>query len=310
MVVRSSDGTLIFCESFFATRARGALLIVHGLGEHSGRYSEVIDQAMSLHFDVHVMDLRGHGRSQGTRGHFRSIEELHADLDAWITHLVSSKVLSDRLPCLLLGHSLGGLVALTFAAAYVPKPLAPAIDGLILSNPLLGVRFTPRRQLEAQLAARVPAFLDSIQMPNGIDPEDLSHDKGEVERYLDDPLVHQWLSPAGYNAILKAIAGLGKLYPAVSMPTLFMLSGKDKVVDTDSAESFAKKLSVGHPGKVEVKIFHSFFHEPFHELRRKQAFLELKKWILKCTNNPQRRPAKRTSLKSSARGATGKGTSH
>jgi alpha-beta hydrolase superfamily lysophospholipase len=220
---------------------------------------------------------------------------------------VTTGELTDKIPCMLLGHSLGGLIALTFAARYVAKPLAPPISGLILSNPCLGLRWNPMRLLEAQLARKVPGFLKSLQVPNGINVDDLSHDREEISRYEEDPLVHKWITPAAFMAMERAMSGLGKLYSQLGMPTYFMLSGKDKVVDSSAAEVFANKLAIAHPGKVEVKLFHSFFHEPFHELKRERAFLELKKWILKCVLQPS--PAKQPSSKSFGREATGKGTS-
>lgn len=310
MIVRSRDGTLIFGESFRSARARGALLVVHGLGEHSGRYDELVEHALKLRLDVFVMDLRGHGRSTGTRGHFTDLSQHHEDLDAWIAHLVATGELSDKLPCVLLGHSLGGLIALTYAAKYVPQPLAPEISGLVLSCPLLGLRLNPLKLVEAQVARKIPSFLGSLQVPNGVKASDLSHDKDEVERYLNDPLVHKWITPAAYLAIEQGLGTLHKLHSQLGMPTLFLLSGKDRVVDVAASTAFAEKLGIAHPGKVEVKLFHSFFHEPFHELRRERAFLELKKWILQCIlKNPSPGPAKKGSSKSSGRGATAKGTS-
>ncbi len=312
MIVRSNDGTLIFGESFRTTKARGAILVVHGLGEHGGRYDELVEHALKLRMDVHVMDLRGHGRSTGTRGHFTGISQHHEDLDAWITHLVTTGELSDSMPCVLLGHSLGGLIALTYAAKYVPQPLAPKLSGLVLSAPLLGLRLSVLKMLEAQVARNVPSFLSSIQVPNGVKAEHLSHDKEEVERYLQDPLVHKWITPAAYIAIERALSTLPRLFSELGMPVLFLLSGKDKVVDTAAAQSFANKLSIAHPGRVEVKLFHSFFHEPFHELKRERAFLELKKWILACLatskTHSSSSPAKRGFSESSGKGATAKGT--
>lgn len=309
MIVQSSDGTLIFGESFRANRARGALLVVHGLGEHGGRYAELVEQALELRFDVHVMDLRGHGRSKGTRGHFNDLAEHHADLDAWIGHLVATGELTDKVPALLLGHSLGGLIAVTYAARYVAQPPAPVLSGLILSNPCLGLRWNPLLAVEAQIARKVPGFLGSIHVPNGIDLENLTHDRDELRLYRDDPLVHGWITPAAFNAIERGIASLPSLYPNLDLPTLFLLSGKDKVVNGAAARSFADKLGIAHPGKVEVKLFHSFFHEPFHELRRERAFLELKKWILSCVIPKSKSPAKRALSRFSANGATAKARS-
>jgi alpha-beta hydrolase superfamily lysophospholipase len=178
----------------------------------------------------------------------------------------------------------------------------------VLSNPLLGLRWNPLLRIEAQVARKVPAFLASIQIPNGINASDLSHDAEAVERFLDDPLVHRWITPAAFNAIERGIASLPKMVAQLGMPTLFMLSGKDRVVDTAASQAYAKKLGIAHPGKVEVKLFHSFFHEPFHELRKERAFLELKKWMLQCVIPPCR--AKAASSKFSAKEAIARGTSH
>ncbi len=309
MIVRSQDGTLIFCESYHSPKARGALLVVHGLGEHSGRYDELVEHALKLRLDVHLMDLRGHGRSTGVRGHFTDISQHHQDIDAWIAHLIAVNALREDLPCLLLGHSLGGLIALTFAAKYVRQPLAPALSGLVLSAPLLGLRLNPMKKFEAQLARNIPKFLQTLHVPNGVAAADLSHDKEEVERYLGDPLVHSWITPGAFLAIENALGTLPKLPASLGLPVLFLLSGKDRVVHTPAAQAFAAKLGIAHPGQVEVKLFHSFFHEPFHELKRERAFLELKKWILKCLKTGSSpNPVKKGSSRSSGKGATARGT--
>jgi alpha-beta hydrolase superfamily lysophospholipase len=306
MIVRSEDGTLIFCESLRAPAARGALLVIHGLGEHSGRYRELAEQAMKLKLDVHLMDLRGHGRSTGTRGHFASLDEHHQDIGAWISHLVSSGALRGDLPCFLLGHSLGGLIALTFIPKYARGPLNPELSGLCLSAPAVGLPWNPLRAMEGKLARRLPRFLQSLHVPTGISSESLTHDKRELELYLADPLVHRWITPAAYIAMERGMRSLPKLIKDLDLPLLFLLSGKDKVVDTRAAERFARKVAVAHPGKVEVRVFHTFFHEPFHESKRERAFLELKRWILKRL--PTR--SKKSSSRSSGKEATGKVSLH
>jgi alpha-beta hydrolase superfamily lysophospholipase len=308
MIVRSSDGASIFFECFRARNARGALLVIHGLGEHCGRYDEVVEEARRLRLDVHLIDLRGHGRSSGTRGHFTSFEEIHQDIDAWLKHLVEAGELKASLPCFLLGHSFGGLVALTFAARYVPGPLYPHFTGLILSSPLMGVKWNPARALEAQIARRTPKFLQSLQIPTGIKFTDLTHDKAEVARCQADPLMHQWITPGGFNAMERAMASLPKLVAQLNLPMLFLVSGQDKIVNPLSTLGFAKKCSVAHPGKVEVRVFHNFYHEPFHELKKDRAFLELKKWILRCLPR-NTTPISSSSSKSSVSAATGKAIS-
>lgn len=281
MIFRSSDGTLIFCESFCSPKARASLLVVHGLGEHSGRYDEFIKECRKLRLDVHCMDLRGHGRSQGIRGHFSSMEELHADIDEWISHLVSSNEIQVAIPLFIFGHSLGGLITATYVSKYVAKPLYPALSGMILSSPALGLHPSLLRIFEKYLAKNLPAFLRTMQVPSGIVPEQISHDSEEIEKYRNDPLVHGWITPAAYLSIERAIDDLPKLLPSLNLPTLFLISGKDEVVDPEASQAFAERLLVAHAGKVEIKKFHSFFHEAFHETKRDRAYLELKKWVLR-----------------------------
>lgn len=303
MIVRSQDGTLIYGESHRVRAPKGALLVVHGLGEHCGRYAELVEHAKRLRLDVHLLDLRGHGRSQGTRGHFASIDELHQDMDAWLQHLVDGGHLKAELPCYLLGHSLGGLVAITFAARYVRKPLYPELAGVVLSAPACGLRWNPLRSLEGQLARRLPRFLQSVQVPTGLPYDCLTHDADEQRRFEEDPLVHRWITPAAFLATERGMASLSKLLPELGLPCFFLLSGRDRVVNTAASLAFAKKLSIAHPGSVEVRVFHTFFHEPFHETKRDRAFMELKKWVLK-----QRR-LKADSSESSVSGATAKAIS-
>lgn len=305
MIVRSEDGLLIYGESHPVENPRASLLVIHGIGEHSSRYSELVKQAHRLRMDVHLMDLRGHGRSQGVRGHFVSMEQIHQDIDTWISHLVDNKSLKQEIPLFLLGHSLGGLIAITYVPKYKKKPLYPELAGLCLSSPALGLRWNPLLLLETQLAKRVPPFFKAIQVPTGMNPDHLSHDKTEVKAYREDPLVHGWITPAAFLTMERTMRSLYKLIPSLQIPILFLLSGRDKIVHTEASEDFAKKLSVAHPGKIEVRVFHTFFHEPFHETKREKAFLELKKWMLKCLP----KHSKRNSSKSLKREATEKATS-
>lgn len=305
MIVRSEDGLLIYGESHPVENPRASLLVIHGIGEHSSRYGELVKQAHRLRMDVHLVDLRGHGRSQGIRGHFESMDQIHQDIDTWISHLVDNKSLRQDIPLFLLGHSLGGLIAISYVPKYKKKPLYPELAGLCLSSPALGLRWNPLLLLETQLAKRIPPFFKAIQVPTGMNPELLSHDKLEVKAYREDPLVHSWITPSAFLAMERTMKGLYKIVPQLQIPILFLLSGRDKVVHTEAAEEFAKKLSVAHPGKIEVRVFHTFFHEPFHETKREKAFLELKKWMLKCLP----KHSKRSSSKSLKKEAIEKATS-
>ena len=305
MIFRSNDGTLVFCDSFQVESPRASILVVHGIGEHSGRYQELVKICNKAKLDVHVFDLRGHGRSQGLRGHFNSMDEHYADMDGWIEFLVSQKKIYSDLPLLLLGHSLGGLIATGYAAQYIQKPLYPSLRGLVLSAPALGLKHSLFKKVESQLAKHVPGFFKKFQVPTGLDATWLTHDKDEIEKYRNDPLVHGWITPAAFIAMEAAMSELPQYIAQLNMNTLFLLGGKDRIVSVDAALKFSEKLKVAHPGRTEVRVFHSFFHEPFHEAKRERAFLELKKWTLKCLTSNKANSKKNLS-RSSARGATAK----
>lgn len=309
MIFESNDNCLLYCESHTVKKPKASMLVVHGVGEHCGRYSEFTEYLNRMHVDVHLLDLRGHGRSDGVRGHVDDFSYYYGDLEAWLGHLEKSGGLNTEMPCFLFGHSLGGLIATGFLAQYKRGPLSVDIKGLILSNPAFGIYMNPLRVLEKQIAKKLPVFLRGIQVPSGIDPALLSHDETVVEAYKNDPLVHTWVTPGLFASMLRAMKGLPKTLASIRVPVLFLLSGKDKIVNVEAAERYAQRLEAAHAGNVTVRHFHGFFHEIFNEVKRERAYLELKKWILTCLH-PQKKASSRKGLsKSSAREAIAKGTS-
>ena len=309
MIFKSDDGSLLYCESFRVENPKASLLVVHGIGEHLGRYQEFARVMNRSRIDVHCLDLRGHGRSNGIRGHVQSFLQYHQDLEAWVSHLQGNEELSTEIPCFLFGHSLGGLICTGFLARRKPEPLSVPIVGLALSNPAFGIAMNPLRKMEKELAKRLPSFLRHVQVPNSIPAEKLSHDKKAVEAYKQDPLVHSWATPALYLAMLEEMRALKKLLPQLKMPLLFLLSGKDTIVHTAAAERFAKKLTVAYPENIRIRHFHGFFHEIFQETKRERAYLELKKWIQECLHPRKKIAKKKGSSTSSARAAIVKGIS-
>lgn len=281
MIFRTRDGTLIFHEKIGVAKEKrkASLVLIHGLGEHSGRYHSLAKHLNKLGLNVFLMDLRGHGRSQGVRGHFDSIEQLSEDVESFLQHLQDAKELEAGDPLYVLGHSLGGLVATYFTANYKREKKNPILKGLVLSSPAFGLEKSSLRSVQSFLAKKIPTFFHTLQIPTGISSHQLTHDYKERKKYDTDPLVHSWISPLAYRAIEQGIENLYSLIPSLDIPTLFLLCGRDSVVDTKSAESFFHRLQVAHPGKASKVMFSNFYHEPFHELNRKRAIGELTKWI-------------------------------
>lgn len=245
---------------------RGVVVIVHGLGEHAGRYDNVARQLNRWGFAVRGYDQYGHGESDGVRGALPSSGRLLDDL----TDIVeSTRVrMAKGLPLVLFGHSMGGLVAAWQVALRKVR-----VDGLVLSSPLLDPGLNGVRKL---LLSFVPRVAPNLTMGNGVDPDFISHDAGVVAAYRADPLVHDRIS----GRLAQFMAGSGPIViecaPQWTVPTLLMYAGQDKLVNPRGSRAFA---AAAPPNVVTSYCFKDLFHEIFNELDSEQVFQTLKQWL-------------------------------
>ena len=208
---------------------RGVVLVVHGLGEHAGRYELVARRLTSWGFAVRGYDQYGHGESGGKRGALPARGRLIEDL----TDVVDSvrHRMPDGLPLILLGHSMGGLVASCFVALR-RRP----IDALVLSSPVLNPGLN---RLQKLLLAILPRIAPNLTVGNGLDPNLISHDPAVVQAYKDDPRVHDRIS----GALARFIADGGPMVvqraPKWTVPTLLMYAGSDGLVNPQGSRDFA-----------------------------------------------------------------------
>ena len=155
---------------------RGNVLVVHGHGEHSGRYLNVVNQLVPADYAVHAYDLRGHGRSEGERGFLMAWEEYRLDMDAVVNHVRGD---SAATPLVLFGHSLGGLIALDYILHY-----PDAVEGLITSAPLVGTPgISPVIITVARILSRIAP---RTMLHTGTDAAGISRDPAVVQAYIDD----------------------------------------------------------------------------------------------------------------------------
>jgi alpha-beta hydrolase superfamily lysophospholipase len=247
-------------------RLRGVVLIVHGLGEHAGRYDHVATRLNSWGFAVRGYDHYGHGDSGGPRGTLSNDARLLEDLD---DVLESTRARMDnRTPLILLGHSMGGLVA----ARYVSLRRRP-VDALVLSSPALDPALSAVQKL---LVGILPKLAPNLRVSNGLDANYLSHDPEVVRAYLADPLVHDRIS--GRLARFIAVQGAATIAcaPRWSTPTLLMYAGADRMVNPAGSRAFAaaapKQVVTSH-------CFESHYHELFNEVDREPVFAMLRQWL-------------------------------
>ena len=249
-----------------AVSPRGHVLIVHGIGEHSGRYSHVAAQLNRWGFDVTGFDHFGHGDSPGKRGTLTMPTRLLDDV-ATMVDLTRVSMLKKQ-PLILLGHSMGGVLA----ARFVAEQMRP-VDGLVLSSPAIASGMKPWQRVMAKVLAKIAP---DITIANGLPSDAISHDPNEVAAYRNDPLVHDRVS--GRLAQFVDASGASVLAAASvwQVPTLLLFAGSDRLVDAEGSRRFAA-LAPKHV--VTAQEFPHYFHELFNEVDRAPVFDALKRWL-------------------------------
>ena len=244
---------------------RGVVVIVHGLGEHAGRYARLAEHLNTWGFAVRGYDQFGHGESSGARGGLPGPLRLLEDL----VDVVEStrQRTSERVPLIVLGHSLGGLVA----AAAVARGMG--VDALVLSSPAFGARLSVVQKL---LLSIMPRLAPGLAVANGLDPALLSHDAKVVAAYRADPLVHDRIS--GRLARFITATGPQVLARAADwpVPTLLMYAGDDRLVDPEGSRAFA---AAAPPGLVTSRGFDGLYHELFNEADSRPVYALLMQWL-------------------------------
>ena len=246
--------------------AKAQVLIVHGLGEHSGRYEHVAHNLNSWGYAVRSFDLWGHGLSDGDRGSMRDEHAMLDDLAAVVDATHKAMVPGQSL--VLLGHSLGGLLA----ARFVSLRMRP-VDALVLSSPALDPGLNAFQKL---LLSTLPSIAPNLRVGNGLQVQYLSHDPAVVSAYQADPLVHDRI--CARLALFIAQAGRAVLAsaPQWSTPTLLLFAGQDKLVRPQGSRDF---LHLAPGAIVQSLCFDDLYHEIFNEVGASRVFAALQQWL-------------------------------
>jgi alpha-beta hydrolase superfamily lysophospholipase len=261
-VTTSRDGTMLSYRQWSAQEPKMRLLIVPGYAEHAGRYDHIARFLSAEGVEVVAMDLRGHGKSGGQRGYVNRFSQYHEDVAA---------VLGQVKPHFLLGHSMGGLVVLSYLLAN-----SPTLKGVIVTSPLLGLRMKVP-PAKALLGRIVSGIYPRLSMPNGIPPEQLSRDSAVGEAYVADPLVFKVATARWFTESQKAMQEVRDKGAELSYPFLIMQAGDEQVADASCTRKLAEVLASKDKTYVE---YEGYRHEVFNEIGKEECCAELLRWIL------------------------------
>jgi len=265
--IDASDGTRLTLRAWptaFPGLSQGSAILVHGLGEHGGRYGEVAARLGTAGWRVFCHDHRGHGLSDGPRGRLRHDEDLVADLAVVVDHVRSV----SPGPLLLLGHSLGGVVAGRFVAE-ARRP----VDLLVLSSPALDSGLSSAKKTLIRWARRL---VPDIAPGNGLDPRGISRDPEVVAAYLADPLVHDRISPRLAAFLVESGERVIRAAPEWQVPTLVLWAGDDTFVGPGGSAEFVRTAP---PETLTGQCFPEHRHEIFNDVDREQVFAALEAWL-------------------------------
>jgi alpha-beta hydrolase superfamily lysophospholipase len=245
---------------------RGTVIIVHGLGEHAGRYDHVARKLNAWGFAVRGYDQCGHGESGGLPGSLPSDTRLLDDL-ADIVDSTRTRV-PQGTPLILLGHSMGGLVVGRFVSLRI-RP----VDALIMSSPALDPGLSAFQKF---LVAVLPRIAPGLRVGNGVKPQFISHDPAVVAAYKSDRLVHDRISAR----LARFIANEGPATVAAAaqwhVPTLLMYAGDDRLLNAGGSRAFAAAA----PKEVVTAVcFEALYHEIFNELDATEVFATMQRWL-------------------------------
>jgi alpha-beta hydrolase superfamily lysophospholipase len=245
---------------------RGVVIVVHGLGEHAGRYEQVALQLNEWGFAVRGYDQCGHGESGGARGSLPTDTRLLDDL-ADIIDSTRARMRPGT-PLILLGHSMGGLVV----GRFVSLGLRP-VDGLIMSSPALNAGMNAFQKF---LVSLLPKLSPNLRVGNGVKPQYISHDPAVVAAYRADPMVHDRISARLARFIADAGPATLALAPQWKVPTLLMYAGDDRLLNPQGSRDFA---AAAPKDVVTSQCFDQLYHEIFNELDAGPVFDALKQWL-------------------------------
>lgn len=265
---KTNEGEKMFSQKWLTDgQTKAVVVLVHGLGEHIGRYNHVAKFLNQNQISVYGFDHRGHGKSSGKRGHIGSNQFFMSDIDHMIAE---AKKENPEIPIFIYGHSLGGNMVLYYALSK-----NPAIKGVIATSPGLGTGepVPPAKLLAAKI---LKTLVPAMTMDNGLDVNNLSHNPQVIKDYQEDPLVHPMISAKLATLMFSNGDWIIENASKFNLPLLLLQGEKDHIVSLEKTKLFAEKVPAS---LITYKIFPGLYHEMHNEYEQDQVLSYILEWI-------------------------------
>lgn len=264
--VTTSDGVILYTQSWRAAQPKGVIALIHGIAEHSARYRHVGEFFATHGYTVHTMDLRGHGRSPGHRILIRQMDEYSQDVVAFLTWIRAQE---RNRPLFLLGHSMGGLIV-----TYHVLTQQPELRGVVLSAPALQVDGVTAFE---RIVGRVLARLAPALPMKKLDATAISRNPAVVKAYQRDPLVYLGAVPAATGiAMITAIAEIEQQMEAFRLPLLIVHGSADRLTNPEGSKQLYARA--GSSDKT-FKLYNGLYHEVLNEPEQEQVMADIVAWL-------------------------------
>lgn len=263
----TTDGLQLHGKSWEVKQPKGVLLLVHGFGEHIDRYQHVAAFFNQKSFDFVAYDRRGHGTSEGQRGHFPSLEQEFTDLTQQLKKVQNQY---SNVPVFLYGHSQGGNFALNYLLSK-----KPTVTGTIITSPWITLTTEPPK-----LLIMIGNLLHKIfpTLSNKAAVASLSRDPEVDKIYAKDPLVHGNITLRAANHTIKSGEWIANYKKSIDAPLLLMHGTGDLVTDPNSSQAFYNNTNES----IHLKMWDGFYHELHNEPEKEEILEYMYQWI---TNN-------------------------
>lgn len=263
----TTDGLKLFYQWWSPDTPKAVIVVVHGIGDHSGRYGAFIRYFVEHGYAVALFDQRGHGRSGGERGHAEQFQEFLQDLAQFI------QLTKDRFPTLpvfLVGHSFGGQIALNFVVRF-----AKGLRGVVLCSPNIALKL-PVPNWKKKVAGWARNSMRHVRLSHHLDSKMLSHDAAVVKAYDNDPLVFNYVTARLGALIMQNLEIMMALASRVHLPALFLHAGADEICAVEGTKAFFQRVPIT---KKQLKVYDDMYHELFNETIREQVFADVESWL-------------------------------